>query len=176
MWRRDPSALLGISARLRSLRICGVEIPRLCWGFRRAAQTPRKRLSSLSVILPRGIHPFPSRTRQLSPAGPIVLHAKVCGRVGRRRHKIKADHGNLVGLFLLGDPSLRSGFRQKGSRSPKCGSLTPSKRQMRSERGLFPFGDRQVAPDRRVVAMRGVVRANDHAGNHVHSHFAGEGA
>jgi len=54
----------------------------------------------------------------------------------------------------LGDPSLRSGFRQKGSRSPKCGSLTPSKRQMRSERGLFPFGDRQVAPDRRVVAMR----------------------
>ncbi len=42
---------------------------------------------SLSVILPRGIHPFPSRTRQLSPAGPIVLHAKVCGRVGRRRHK-----------------------------------------------------------------------------------------
>ena len=39
------------------------------------------------VILPRGKHPFPSRTRQLSPAGSIVLHAKVCGRVGRRRHK-----------------------------------------------------------------------------------------
>src|SRR6266481_3395537 len=29
----------------------------------------------LSVILPRGIHPFPSRTRKLSPAGPMVLHA-----------------------------------------------------------------------------------------------------
>jgi len=28
-----------------------------------------------------------SRTRKLSPAGPIVLHAKVCGRVGRCRHK-----------------------------------------------------------------------------------------
>jgi hypothetical protein len=54
-------------------------------GFRRAAQTPRKRLN-LSVILPRGLHPFPSRTRKLSPAGPIVLHAKVCGRVGRCRH------------------------------------------------------------------------------------------
>ncbi len=39
------------------------------------------------VILPQGKHPFPSRTRKLSPAGPIVLHAKVCGRVGRRRHK-----------------------------------------------------------------------------------------
>src|SRR5260221_10295239 len=31
--------------------------------------------SKLSVILPRGIHPFPSRTRKLSPAGPMVLHA-----------------------------------------------------------------------------------------------------
>ena len=41
----------------------------------------------LSVILPRGFHPFPSRTRKLSPAGPIVLHAKVCGRVGSCRHK-----------------------------------------------------------------------------------------
>src|SRR2546421_10981178 len=40
-----------------------------------------------SVIIPWGSHPFPSRTRKLSPAGPIVLHAKVCGRVGRRRHK-----------------------------------------------------------------------------------------
>jgi hypothetical protein len=44
---------------------------------------------TLSVILPRGIHPFPSRTRKLSPAGPMVLHAKVCGSVGRRRHKNK---------------------------------------------------------------------------------------
>src|SRR5437660_4251072 len=67
-----------------------------------------------------GVHPFPSRTRKLSPAGPIVLHAKVCGRVGHRRHKIKADHGNLVGLFLLGDPSLRSGFRQNGLRLAKA--------------------------------------------------------
>src|ERR1017187_9657849 len=57
--------------------------------------------SKLSVILPRGFHPFPSRTRQLSPAGPMVLHAKVCGRVGRCRHKIKAIERNLDGLFLL---------------------------------------------------------------------------
>jgi len=27
------------------------------------------------------------RMAQVIPAGPIVLHAKVCGRVGRRRHK-----------------------------------------------------------------------------------------
>src|SRR6202043_382977 len=56
--------------------------------------------SKLSVILPRGFHPFPSRTRKLSPAGPMVLHAKVCGRVGSCRHKIKASHGNMIGLFL----------------------------------------------------------------------------
>ena len=43
--------------------------------------------STKPVILPRGKYPFPSRTRKSSPAGPIVLHAKVCGRVGRRRHK-----------------------------------------------------------------------------------------
>ena len=51
--------------------------------------------------LTAGVHPFPSRTRKLSPAGPMVLHAKVCGRVGRCRHKIKASHGNMIGLFLL---------------------------------------------------------------------------
>src|ERR1700688_1363533 len=78
----------------------GVEIPRLRSGFRRAAQTPRKRLN-LSVILPRGFHPFPSRTRKLSPAGPMVLHAKVCGSVGRRRHKIKATLRKQRGLFLF---------------------------------------------------------------------------
>ena len=41
---------------------------------KRRALTPSERLD-LSVILPRGIHPFPSRTRKLSPAGPMVLHA-----------------------------------------------------------------------------------------------------
>jgi hypothetical protein len=53
------------------------------------------------VILPRGFHPFPSRTRKLSPAGPMVLHAKVCGRVGSCRHKIKAINRNVGSLFLL---------------------------------------------------------------------------
>jgi hypothetical protein len=51
------------------------------------------------VILPRGFHPFPSRTRKLSPAGPIVLYAKVCGRVGRRRIKSKRPHSEMNGAF-----------------------------------------------------------------------------
>ena len=31
-------------------------------------------------------HPFPSRTRKLSLAGPMVLHGRLCGRLGDRRH------------------------------------------------------------------------------------------
>ena len=31
----------------------------------------------------RGFHPFPSRTRKLSPSSPMVLHGRPCGRVGR---------------------------------------------------------------------------------------------
>src|ERR1700747_726321 len=65
----------------------------------------RKRLlsaSSLPVTIPRGSHPFPSRTRKLSLAGPMVLHEKLCGRLGDRRHNYKK-------------PALRSGlFRVYG--------------------------------------------------------------
>src|ERR1700760_1525909 len=45
---------------------------------------------NLPVSLPRGSHPFPSRTRKLSLVGPMVLHAQVCGRLGDRRHYFKA--------------------------------------------------------------------------------------
>src|SRR5207248_7896307 len=83
----------------------------------RPTANDQRRCYKLSVILPRGFHPFPSRTRKLSPAGPIVLHAKVCGRVGRRRHKIKADLRNQVGLFLFG------GERYAGRRSRAMASL-----------------------------------------------------
>src|SRR5664279_3946917 len=34
----------------------------------------------------QGPHPFPSRTRSLSPAAPMVLRPRGRGRVGRRRH------------------------------------------------------------------------------------------
>src|SRR5437867_3070680 len=34
------------------------------------------------VTIARGTHPFPSRTRKLSPSAPMVLHARVCGSVG----------------------------------------------------------------------------------------------
>ena len=38
-----------------------------------------------SVVLAKGSHPFPFRTRKLSLSAPMVLHGRLCGRVGRRR-------------------------------------------------------------------------------------------
>src|SRR5690606_34920403 len=37
----------------------------------------------------RGKHPFPSRTRKLSPSSPMVLHGRPCGRVGRCRSQFR---------------------------------------------------------------------------------------
>src|SRR5271154_1020243 len=47
-----------------------------------------KRLKFPVTIL-RGSHPFPSRTRKLSLAGPMVLRAQVRGRLGDRRNNIE---------------------------------------------------------------------------------------
>lgn len=37
------------------------------------------------VILAAGVHPVPSRTRQLSPPAPMVLEGRPSGRVGHRQ-------------------------------------------------------------------------------------------
>jgi hypothetical protein len=44
-------------------------------------------LTSFPVVLSRGSHPFPSRTRKLSLLEPMVLRWKRRGRVGSRRIK-----------------------------------------------------------------------------------------
>jgi hypothetical protein len=51
------------------------------------------------VAISEGSHPFPSRTRKLSPPEPMVLRGKPRGRVGRRR------------IFLDGRQSLSRGWR-----------------------------------------------------------------
>ena len=38
-----------------------------------------------SVVIAKRPHPFPFRTRKLSSSAPMVLHGRLCGRVGRRR-------------------------------------------------------------------------------------------
>src|SRR5437899_5841645 len=46
--------------------------------------------ASLPVVIGAGSHPFPFRTRKLSLLPPMVLHGKLCGRVGRCRHYLEA--------------------------------------------------------------------------------------
>ena len=47
-------------------------------------------------------HPFPSRTRKLSLAGPMVLHGQPCGRLGDRRQLIQQKaHPERDGLFAF---------------------------------------------------------------------------
>ena len=43
----------------------------VCGGFARAGRIQNR----FWVIVARGSHPFPSRTRKLSPSAPMVLHA-----------------------------------------------------------------------------------------------------
>jgi hypothetical protein len=55
------------------------------------------------VIVARGSHPFPSRTRKLSPSAPMVLHAQVCGRVGRcpiKKRSPGADRGFFISIRI----------------------------------------------------------------------------
>src|SRR3989442_1054789 len=57
------------------------------------------------VTLARGSHPFPSRTRKLSLSAPIVLHARVCGRLGSRpviNHKSPTPTGRAFSRLLNG--------------------------------------------------------------------------
>ena len=56
-------------------------------------------INDFSVAMPRGSHPFPSRTRKLSPSAPMVLSGKLGGRVGHCRDFNKASKGNPFEAF-----------------------------------------------------------------------------
>ena len=84
--RNNGSCRFAIKPIYSVVRHCPRALSQVC-SWKLPVSGPSDSLLKTSVILPRGIHPFPSRTRKLSPAGPIVLHAKVCGRVGRCRHR-----------------------------------------------------------------------------------------
>ena len=60
------------------------------------------------VVIERGSHPFPFRTRQLSLSSPMILRGQLCGKVGRRRDKFyERPSGKLEGLFFYGRDSKR---------------------------------------------------------------------
>src|SRR5450755_484806 len=76
---------------------------------------------SFLVIIPRGSHPFPSRTRKLSLAGPMILHGQLCGNVGRRRDlysKGRAEQSARPFAF----PAI---FGRNLMTAEKCGELYP---------------------------------------------------
>ena len=99
--------------RLRSLRELrrGRPMNRLAAPKRRQARRRGPQAPSLPVVIGSGSHPFPFRTRKLSLIPPMVLHGKLCGRVGRCRHY--SAKGPIVTktvgpfLFRIADPGLR---------------------------------------------------------------------
>src|SRR5438309_9815965 len=55
------------------------------------------------VVIERGSHPFPFRTRQLSLSSPMILRGQLCGKVGRRRDKVyERPSRQLEGLSFFG--------------------------------------------------------------------------
>ena len=57
-------------------------------------------ITEFPVTMPEGPHPFPSRTRKLSPPGPMILQPRGCGKVGRCRVLLKPTGVN-PWAFLL---------------------------------------------------------------------------
>jgi hypothetical protein len=68
--------------------------------------------ASLPVVIGSGLHPFPFRTRKLSLIPPMVLHGKLCGRVGRCRHysskPVVSNRNGLLVLYAGPEPSTHS--------------------------------------------------------------------
>ncbi len=95
---------------------------------------------SFSVAMPRGSHPFPSRTRKLSPSGPMVLHGQLCGRVGRRRDLICKPVQSLccTGFFAC--------WKAMASSSPYLHSYQNLKLQTKIE--IIESGDKIQLPYR----------------------------
>ena len=67
---------------------------------------------SFVVVLARGKHPFPFRTRQLSLSAPMILQGQPCGKVGRRHILFSSEPylglwpgcGELIPLACPGGP------------------------------------------------------------------------
>ncbi len=76
-----------------------------------------------------GPHLFSSRTQKLSPPAPMILHGRLCGKVGRRRDlKTKKASRRKRGAFFISIPKVPRG---KGTNSQDLGlvpwgALVPS--------------------------------------------------
>ena len=90
-----------------------------------ASRIPPDGGSSFPVVIGEGSHPFPFRTRKLSPLPPMVLHAKVCGRVGHCREYFPRPDAKASGLFCL---SRAPGSRARASRGSRATSARAGRR------------------------------------------------
>ena len=94
------------------------------------------RLSFL-VSMAEGFHPFPFRTRKLSPPAPTVLHGSLCGRIGRCQGNLVKPRGN-PGLFCVhhAAPALMLGqwrsIRGHSLRPSRFTCLTPPVEAMKA--------------------------------------------
>ena len=96
--------------------------------------------NSCLVMMAEGTHPFPSRTRRLSPPAPMVLGPQGPGRVGRCQ---ASELSHPAGVFVVsrsGWPALRRGCAGAGRR--KRQSRRKREAQGRAHTGA---GERQPA-------------------------------
>ena len=104
----------------------------------RRRERPNPRQTSMPVVIGSGSHPFPFRTRKLSLIPPMVLHGKLCGRVGRCRQSIHEGPMRCrIGPFCLYaalsfddewlSPRLRERSTRLNSRFSGCRRLVPAR-------------------------------------------------
>src|SRR5712691_2071189 len=63
-----------------------------------------RHVRSFPATIAEGSHPFPFRTRKLSPPAPMVLRWQRRGRVGHRRDKYQEARGHAAGFLLYPGP------------------------------------------------------------------------
>ena len=103
-WENLPAAIA-----LRQKRVVIESLKRF------ALQTRCQRFSFGKSLASRalGPHPFPSRTRSLSQAAPMVLRSRDRGRVGRCRHLLKPPTLQSAGGFFVVCPACALARRWK---------------------------------------------------------------
>jgi hypothetical protein len=111
--------------RLRSLRELRRDRPmnRLVTPKRQRRGGGRPQAPSLPVVIGAGSHPFPFRTRKLSLLPPMVLHGKLCGRVGRCRHYYSRVRRQLGRQHTVSHAGMGSVFWAASQARRRCGRV-----------------------------------------------------
>ncbi len=114
-------------------------------------------LHRVTAVIARGKRPVPFRTRKLSPSAPMVLHGRLCGRVGRRRTTIHRKEPPHPGRLFSASTGQRSSSPTPVTDHP------PSGRSLaRPERGrAAPTGGAPLHLPSARTSPASVVAVND---------------